>query len=88
MEILVMSEKGQVTIPRALRKRLNIEKGSPLLADVDATGAIRLVPAAVIPLETYSKERLAEFAAEDALSPAEAKRFSKALGQAPPRASR
>ena len=42
-ETVVVSSKGQVTIPSKLRKQLNIEKGERLLV-VQENGAIKLVP--------------------------------------------
>ncbi len=79
MAIVLMSEKGQVTIPREIRDKLHIQKGDPLLVDLDAQGVIRLRPAAVLPVETYSDERLKEFAKENALTVAEKRRFRKLL---------
>ena len=42
-ETVVVSSKGQVTIPSKLRKQLNIERGERLLV-VQENGAIKLVP--------------------------------------------
>ena len=42
-ETVVVSSKGQVTIPSKLRKQLNIEKGKRFLV-VQENGAIKLVP--------------------------------------------
>ena len=42
-ETVVVSSKGQVTIPSKLRIQLNIEKGERLLV-VQENGAIKLVP--------------------------------------------
>jgi len=79
MSIVVMSEKGQVTIPQDLRKKLGISKGDPLLVEMDPNGAILLRPAAVFPVESYSDERLREFAKEDALTISERRRLKKTL---------
>ena len=79
MSIVLMSEKGQVTIPQEMRRKLNIAKGDPLLAELDSSGGIRLRPATVLPVEIYSEERLREFAKEDAMSPALQKRLRKTL---------
>jgi AbrB family looped-hinge helix DNA binding protein len=79
MGIVRMNEKGQVTIPREIRDKLHIQKGDPLLVDLDAQGVIRLQPAAVLPVETYSDERVKEFAKENALTVAEKRRFRKLL---------
>ena len=79
MSLVLMSEKGQVTIPRDLREKLHIRKGDALMAELDPRGGIRLMPAAVLPMENYSDERLAEFAKEDAVTPAERRRIRKRL---------
>jgi AbrB family looped-hinge helix DNA binding protein len=79
MPIVLMSEKGQVTIPQGIRKSLKISKGDPLLVELDPRGGILLRPAAVFPLETYSEERLREFAREDAMTPPERQRLKKTL---------
>ena len=79
MSIVLMSEKGQVTIPRDIRKKLGIAKGDPLLVEVDSQGGIRLRLAAVLPLESYSEERLKEFAKEDTMIPLERQRLQKSL---------
>jgi len=42
-ETVVVSSKGQITIPSKLRKQLRIEKGERLLV-VQENGAIKLVP--------------------------------------------
>jgi len=42
-ETVVVSSKGQVTIPSKLRKQLRIERGERLLV-VQENGAIKLVP--------------------------------------------
>jgi AbrB family looped-hinge helix DNA binding protein len=79
MGIVLMSEKGQVTIPREIRDKLHIQKGDPLVVDLDSQGVIRLRPAAVLPVETYSDPRLQEFDRENTLTATEKRRFRKLL---------
>ena len=79
MSIVLMSEKGQVTIPQDIRKKLKIAKGDPLLVELDSQGGIRMRIAAVLPMESYSLERLKEFEKEDALPPSERRRLQKTL---------
>lgn len=79
MSIVLMSEKGQVTIPQDIRKRLRIAKGDPLVVDVDSQGGIRLRVAAVLPMETYSDARLKAFREEDRMTPAERRQVQKLL---------
>jgi len=77
---ITISEKGQVTIPRELRKSLGIHKGDVLIAELDSQhGGILLRPATVLPLESYSETRLAEFAAEDQMTPRERQQLEAKL---------
>ena len=77
MSIVLMSEKGQVTIPQSIRQKLKIAKGDPLLVDMDPKGCIRLRVATVLPVENYSNERLKEFEKENTLTAQEKKHFRK-----------
>lgn len=47
-------------IPAALRRRFGLEEGSTVIAEARDEG-ILIRPAAVLPLETYTPERKAEF---------------------------
>lgn len=78
MTMAVLGDKGQVTIPRAVRQRLRLRGGDPLLVDVAADGSIVLRPAGVYPVEVYTDERLAEFARENQATPAERRRIRRA----------
>ncbi len=64
MESVKLGENGQIAIPRAVMKRLALKGNETLLLDVTDDGAIRLRPAAVLPIEMYSDARIREF--EDA----------------------
>ena len=66
MEIVKLGKSGQVSIPRALLKKLGIEPEAMLLAETTDDGAILLRPAGVYPIETYSDDRIAEFMEADA----------------------
>ncbi len=79
MTFVVMSEKGQVTIPQEIRQKLHLGKGDPLSVMLTDSGGIVLKPAAVFPVEMYSTERMEEFEREDRMTPAEKKRLRKAL---------
>lgn len=67
MKIVKCGKKGQVTIPRAVLDRLGIVENTPMLLDVTDDGAIVLRQAAVLPVETYSDARIAEFEREGAV---------------------
>jgi AbrB family looped-hinge helix DNA binding protein len=79
MDIVKGGKKGQITIPRALLKRLGIEENTPMLIDVTADGAIVLRQAAVLPVEIYSEVRIAEFEREGTVSDIEAAAASALL---------
>ena len=48
-------------------KRLHLRGNETLLLDVSEDGVIRLRPAAVLPIELYTPERIAEFERESAV---------------------
>ena len=75
MEIVKLGKSGQVSIPRAFLRQLGVEPGSMLMAELGDHGEIVLRPAGVYPVEIYSDERIAEFMAEDRLTPAEEKKL-------------
>lgn len=79
MDIVKCGKKGQITIPRALLKRLGIEENTPMLIDVTTDGAIVLRQAAVLPVEIYSDARIAEFEREGTVSDMEAAAASALL---------
>ncbi|MDN5874754.1 MAG: AbrB/MazE/SpoVT family DNA-binding domain-containing protein [Sinobacteraceae bacterium] len=65
MQLVKLGAKGQVTIPRAILRQLDMTGDTPLLAETTEDGAILLRPAAVYPIEIYSDERVAEFEREN-----------------------
>lgn len=71
MEIVKLGKSGQISVPRAMLRRLGIEGEGVLLAELTDDGGILLRPAGVYPVEVYSDERLAEFADEDRPTTAE-----------------
>jgi len=75
-ETLVVSDRGQVTLPKRLRDRLAITPGSALIAE-ERDGALVLRPAAVTPLRVYSDEEIRGWLGEDRVSPAERRRLLK-----------
>ena len=79
MDIVKCGKKGQITIPRALLKRLGIVENTPMLIDVTTDGAIVLRQAAVLPVEIYSDARIAEFEREGTVSDNEAAAASALL---------
>jgi AbrB family looped-hinge helix DNA binding protein len=61
---LTVTDRGTVTLPSRLRKEMGIGADSLLIAETTEEG-ILLRPAVALPVEVYSQERLAEFAAAE-----------------------
>ena len=66
-EILVVSSRGQITLPAALRKRLGIKSGDVVILE-DHGNEVVLKPGIVLEIEHYSDEKIAQWDAEDKLS--------------------
>ncbi|MDD5679459.1 MAG: AbrB/MazE/SpoVT family DNA-binding domain-containing protein [Kiritimatiellae bacterium] len=81
-ELSKVGKRGTLVIPAGLRRRFNMMAGSVLMAEETPEG-ILLRPAAVLPIEAYTRERKAEFLlsnAVDAADHAGAARAVKAMG--------
>ena len=79
MELIKCGKKGQITIPRDMMNKLGLTENSPMLVELTEDGAIVLRQAAVVPLEIYSAERIAEFEREGRLTASELKRAQAIL---------
>jgi AbrB family looped-hinge helix DNA binding protein len=69
-EVSRVGKRGTIVIPAGLRRRFCVTEGSFLVAEETADG-ILLRPAAVLPLETYTAERKAEFLLSNAVDAAD-----------------
>jgi AbrB family looped-hinge helix DNA binding protein len=79
-ENIVVSGRGQITLPASLRRRLGIKAGGVLVAE-DREGELVLRPAAVVELDTYTDEEISRWDREDRLSPGERSRILKKVGR-------
>ena len=79
MELVKLGKRGQLSIPRAVLRKLGIAGEQTLLVDTTEDGSIVLRQAGVYPLETYSEERLREFEEADRLTAAEKARLKRRL---------
>ena len=79
MDMVKLGKKGQVSIPKAVLKRVGITGEAPLLVETTEDGAIVLRQAAVYPVEIYSDARVKGFLNEDRLTPDEARRVKSVL---------
>jgi bifunctional DNA-binding transcriptional regulator/antitoxin component of YhaV-PrlF toxin-antitoxin module len=65
MKMIEINERRALTMPKEIRERFGWTKGGAAIIKVTAEG-ILLAPGAAFPIEIYTPERLAEFAAEEA----------------------
>jgi antitoxin PrlF len=80
-ETLMVSRRGQITLPAEFRKRLGIEPGGLVVVE-ERSGELVLRPATVVELETYSDEDIAHWDQEDQLEAWQREAILKRLGTA------
>jgi antitoxin PrlF len=68
-ESVLVSSRGQITLPAAVRKRLGIKSGGVILIE-ERAGELVLRPAAVLEIEHYTDKEIAAWDEQDQLSPA------------------
>ena len=66
-ETLLVSSRGQITLPAALRKRLGIKSGDVVILE-DHGNEIVIKPGIVLEVRHYSDEQIAQWDTEDKLS--------------------
>jgi antitoxin PrlF len=75
---VMVSSRGQITLPVKVRKRLGIQSGGVVILE-EKGSEILLRPAAVIEVETYSEADIVRWDKEDRLEPSEQKIVLKRL---------
>lgn len=80
-ETLIVSSRGQITLPADMRKHLGIAPGSAVIIE-ERNGELALKPAAVLEIERYSDKQIAQWDSEDKLTAAERKRILARLQKA------
>jgi len=78
-ETLIVSSRGQITLPAVLRKRLGLKTGDVLILE-DRGSEIVLKPGVVIETQYYSDDEIAEWDKADKLSDRERGRILDRLG--------
>ena len=78
---LVVSSRGQITLPAATRKRLGIESGDVMILE-DRGHELVLKPAAVVEVEQYDDAQIAGWDAADLLTDEERARIVRAVRSA------
>ncbi len=66
-ESVIVSNRGQITLPAKIRKRLGIRAGGLILLEERGEEVV-LRPAAVVEIETYSDHQIAKWDKADRLS--------------------
>jgi len=77
-ETLVVSSRGQITLPAALRKRLGIRSGDVVILEEHGNEVV-LKPGIVFEVQHYSDEQIAQWDAEDKLSDQERSQIADTL---------
>ena len=77
---VMVSSRGQITLPAKIRKRLGIQSGGIVIVE-DRDREVVLRPAAVVEIETYSDTDIARWDNEDRLESPERKAILKRLGK-------
>ena len=77
-QTVLVSNRGQITLPASVRKRLGIHSGGVVTLE-EKDNVVVLRPAAVVEMETYSDEEVARWDKEDRLEPAERNALLKRL---------
>ena len=75
---ILVSNRGQITLPASVRKRLGIQSGGVVTFE-ERDNAVVLRPAAVVEIETYSDEEIAKWDKEDRLGAGERNALLKRL---------
>lgn len=76
---VIVSSRGQVTLPSAVRKHLGLEEGSVVTLE-ERAGEIVLRPTTVLEVEFYTEKQIQGWLKKDKLSNVERKRIQKKIG--------
>ena len=66
-QTLIVSSRGQLTLPANLRKRLGLRNGGAVILE-ERNNEVVIKPAAVLEIEMYSDTQIKAWDAEDRLS--------------------
>ncbi len=77
-DTLIVSERGQITLPATIRKRYGIKGGSALIIE-ERNNELLLKPAAIMELDIYSDDQIAEWDKADQLTDRERTRIIQNL---------
>ncbi|MEW5965760.1 MAG: AbrB/MazE/SpoVT family DNA-binding domain-containing protein [Pseudomonadota bacterium] len=86
-QTLIVSSRGQITLPAEVRKQFGIKSGEPVIIE-ERNGELVLKPATVLEVEIYSPKQIAEWDRDDQLDEAERKRIVARLPKVKARVQR
>jgi len=75
-QTVLVSERGQITLPTGVRKKYALTKDTPLILE-DTGQGILLRKASMIPLKVYSGEEIQDWVKEDKILPRDKKWLTK-----------
>jgi len=75
-ESVLVTSRGQITLPAGVRKRLGIKAGGVVLLE-ERNGEVVLRPAAVMEIENYTDEDIAKWDKADRLTASERASITK-----------
>ena len=79
-DTLIVSNRGQITLPAATRRRLGISGGDVVILE-DRGNEIVLKPGVVVEVDVYSDEQIAQWDAADRLEDEERHRIVDAVSR-------
>ena len=77
---LIVSPRGQITLPSNLRKKFGIQEGGVLTLE-ERNGEIVLRPATILELEMYTDKQIEEWNSQDKLSESSRSKILKKIGK-------
>lgn len=77
---VIVSQRGQITLPSKIRKRLGLKDGGVLTIE-ERQGEIVLHPATILEVELYSNEQISEWTEQDKLDETTREKVTKKLSK-------
>lgn len=71
-ETILISDRGQITLPASLRKKYSLDKNTPIVIE-ETQGGLLLKKASVLPLSLYSNDEIEQWLKEDKPLPRDGK---------------
>ena len=86
-QTLIVSTRGQITLPADIRKQFGIKSGEPVIIE-DRNGELVLKPATVLAVEMYTPKQIADWDKQDQITEAGRSALIKRLPKRPAKAAK